>query len=116
MMASVMVRHSIRDPAMEKTDFHADTRYTIAWQQPDGRVVPATIYVHRVHDPFMIVRVAGNGSELRKIGYAEVLRIVEAEPASPEELRPVPAALLDEKSWQGRTVLAHYASSPARGK
>lgn len=101
---------------MEKNDFQADTRYSIAWQQPDGRVIPATIYVYRVHDPFMIVRVAGADGALRKISYSEVLKIVSAEPASPDRRRTVPAALLDEKTWRERTVMAHYASSPALGK
>ncbi len=101
---------------MEKTDFQADTRYSIAWQQPDGRVIPATIYVHRVHEPFMIVRVAGADGALRKISYVDVLKVVSAEPASPGGRRTVPAALLDEKTWHDRTVMAHYASSPALGK
>ncbi len=101
---------------MEKTDFQADTRYTITWQQPGGRAVPATIYVHRVHDPFMIVRVAGADGALRKIAYPEVTRIVAANPVAPDQRRTVPAALLDEKTWRDRTTMAHYASSPALGK
>ncbi len=101
---------------MEKTDFQADTRYTIAWARPDGRVVPATIYVHRTHDPYMIVRVSGADGALRKIAYAEVVRIVAAEPVAQDKRRAVPAALLDENTWRDRTVMAHYSSSPALGK
>ena len=101
---------------MEKTDFQADTRYTIAWQRPDGRVVPATIYVYRTHDLYMIVRETGADGALRKITYPEVARIVAAEPVAPDQRRTVPAALLDEKAWRDRTVMAHYSSSPALGK
>lgn len=101
---------------MEKTDFQADTRYTIAWRHPDGRVIPATIYVYRALDLYMIVRVTGGDGALRKITYPEVARIVSTEVVAPGERRPVPAALLDEKTWRERTVMAHYSSSPARGK
>jgi len=101
---------------MEKTDFQANTRYTIAWQQPDGRVIPATIYVHRIHDPFMIVRLQGADGTLRKISYTEVTRIASTEIVPPEHIRSVPAALLDEKTWRDRTEMAHYSSSPALGK
>lgn len=101
---------------MDKTDFQPDTRYTIAWQHPEGRVVPATIYVCRTHDPYMIVRVAGADGALHKIAYGEVARIVAAEPVAPDKRRAVPAALLDESTWRDRTVMAHYSSSPALGK
>lgn len=101
---------------MDKSDFQSDVLYTIAWQPPGGRVIPATIYVYRTHDNFMIVREGGTGGGLRKIGYAEVLKIVSAEPVSPGKRRAIPAALLDEKTWRDRTTMAHYSSSPALGK
>ncbi len=100
---------------MEKTDFQADTRYTIAWQQGD-RVVPATIYVYRTHELFMIVRITGADGALRKITYPEVVRIANAEAVAAEQRRSVPAAMLDEKTWKDRTVMDHYASSAALGK
>lgn len=101
---------------MDKSDFQADTRYTITWQRPDGRVVPATFYVHKIHDSAMIVRFTGADAALRKIGYAEVQKIVAADAVPPGERRSVPAALLDESTWRDRSEMAHYASSPARGK
>jgi hypothetical protein len=101
---------------MDKSDFQADTRYTISWQRPDGRIVPATFYVHKIHDNAMIVRFTGADAALRKIGYAEVQKIVAAEAVPPEQRRSVPAALLDESTWRDRSEMAHYASSPARGK
>lgn len=101
---------------MDKSDFQADTRYTISWQRPDGRIVPATFYVHKIHDSAMIVRFTGADAALRKIGYAEVQKIVAADAVPPGERRSVPAALLDESTWRDRSEMAHYASSPARGK
>ena len=78
--------------------------------------MPATIYVYRTHDAFMIVRAGGTDGALRKLGYAEVLKTVSAEPVPPAKRRTVPAALLDEKTWRDRTTMAHYSSSPTLGK
>lgn len=44
---------------MDKNDFKPDTRYTIAWQPPDGRAQAANIYVYRVFDAFMVARLTG---------------------------------------------------------
>jgi len=101
---------------MDKSDFQADTRYTVTLQRPDGRPVPASFYVYRTHDSGMIVRFSGTDAALRKIAYADVLRIVAAEAVPPEQQRSIPAALLDEKTWRDRSEMAHYASSPSRGK
>lgn len=101
---------------MDKNDFKADTRYTITWQRPGGRATPANIYVHRVYDGFMVARVAGEESRLRKIAYPEVLKLVAAEAVASAALRPVPAALLDEKTWKNRDEMEHYSSSPQLGK
>lgn len=101
---------------MDKNDFQADTRYTISWQRPGGRAMPAAIYVCRTHDSFMIARAGGTDGALHKIGYGEVLKIVSAEPVPPEKRRSVTPALLDEKTWRDRTSMAHYSSSPTLGK
>ena len=101
---------------MDRNDFHPDTRYTITWRDTTGRPRAATIYVYRVYDQFMIVRPAGDDALLRKIAYPEVLRIVSAQAVAPPDRYSVPAALLEENSWRERTVLAHYSTSPARGK
>ncbi|MCW5576084.1 MAG: hypothetical protein KIT13_08310 [Burkholderiales bacterium] len=101
---------------MDKSDFQAHTRYTVTWQRPGGRAVPASFYVHRTHNSGMIVRFSGADAALRKIAYAEVLRIVTAEAVPPEQQRSIPAALLDEKTWRDRSEMMHYASSPSRGK
>jgi len=101
---------------MDKNDFKTDTRYTITWQRPGGRAVPARIYVHRAYDTFMIARIAGADGKLRKITYPEVLKRIAEEAVDPAEMRPLPAALLDEKTWKNRDELEHYSSSPRRGK
>lgn len=101
---------------MDKSDFQTDFRYTITWQPPGGHAMPATIYVYRTHDAFMIVRKGGTDAGLHKIGYTEVLKIVTAEPVSPGKRRAIPAALLDEKTWRDRITMMHYSSSPALGK
>lgn len=101
---------------MEQSDFQSDTHYTVTWQRADGSVVPASFYVHRLHPAWMIVRMSGADAALRRIAYGEILKIVEARAVPPEQRRSVPAALLDEKIWRDRSEMAHYASSPARGK
>lgn len=101
---------------MDKSDFKADTRCTITWQRPGGPARPANLYVHRVYDGFLVARVAGAESRLRKIAYPEILKLVASETVDVAELRPVPAALLDEKTWRDRDELEHYSSSPQLGK
>lgn len=101
---------------MDKNDFKPDTRYTITWQPPGGHATPARIYVHKIHDAFMIARVAGASGKLRKIAYGEVLKVVDVRTAEAGELRPVPAALLDASAWRDRVDMEHYSSSPQRGK
>jgi hypothetical protein len=101
---------------MDKNDFKPDTRYTVAWQTPDGRVQPANIYVYRVFDTFMVARLTGADGLLRKISYPEILKIVAAKEVAPNERYVIPAPLLDEKTWSERVVMAHYSSSPRLGK
>jgi hypothetical protein len=101
---------------MDKNDFRPDTRYTITWRDPEGKVRPATFYVYRVHDDFLVARSTGADGLLRKITYPEVLKIVEAKEVEPAARSLVPAALLEQKIWRDRTVMQHYASSPRLGK
>jgi hypothetical protein len=105
---------SVRASAV--AEFYPGTRYTIAWRDAAGNVRPATIYVYRVYDAFMIARPTGGDASLRKITYPEVVRIVAAQPVAPSDRYAVPAALLDEKKWGDRVVMARYATSPARVK
>lgn len=101
---------------MDKNDFKPDTRYTITWQSPDGRVQPANIYVYRVFDTFVVARLTGADGLLRKITYPEILKIVAAKEIEPNHRYSIPAPLLDEKTWRDRVVMEHYSSSPGFGK
>ncbi len=101
---------------MDKNDFKPDTRYTIAWRDPDGKVQPANIYVYRVFDSFLVARLTGADGLLRKITYPEILKIVLAKEVEPNQRYAVPGPLLDEKTWRDRVVMAHYSSSPRLGK
>ncbi|MFN7086426.1 MAG: hypothetical protein ACK4N4_07345 [Burkholderiales bacterium] len=101
---------------MDKTDFKADTRYTITWRTPEGKVRPANIYVYRVFDDFLVARLSGGDGLLRKITYPEILKIVAMQEVAPNQRYRVPPALLDEKTWRDRVVMAHYSSSPQLGK
>jgi len=101
---------------MDKASFATEHRYTVAWRNPAGKTVPLSFYVHRTYDQFMIVRATGADGLLRKLAYEDVERIVAAEAVPESQRRYTPAAMLDEKVWRSRNEMAHYASSPARGK
>ena len=101
---------------MDKTDFKPDTRCTITWRTPDGRVQPANIYVYRVFDDFLVARLIGGDGLLRKITYPEILKVVATQEVAPSQRYRVPPALLDEKTWRDRVVMEHYSSSPLLGK
>jgi|APFre7841882724_1041349.scaffolds.fasta_scaffold70016_2 hypothetical protein len=101
---------------MDKSDFAADTRYTLTWHGADGRFRPLNLYVFRTYETFMVGRETSGAGLLRRIPYNEVERIVQAQEAAPADRLAVPAALLDEKYWRDRTELQHYSSSPTLGK
>lgn len=101
---------------MEKQDFKPDTRYTISWRNPAGKVQPAQIYVYRTHASFMVARMTSEAGVLRRIGYDEILRVAKESPVEPGSRLSLPAALVDEKFWRDRVTLEHYASSAALGK
>jgi len=101
---------------MDKTDFKPDTRCTITWQPPDGKAQPANIYVYRVYDHFLVVRLTGADGLLRKITYPEILKLVSAKEVEPAGRYCLPSPLLDEQTWRDRVVMAHYSSSPQFGK
>ena len=101
---------------MDKNDFKTDTRYTITWQAPDGRIQPANIYVYRVYDNFLVARLTGADGLLRKITYPEILKIVSAREVGSAGRYCLPSQLLDEQTWRDRVVMAHYSSSPQLGK
>lgn len=102
---------------MEKKDFAPDTRYVLTLRDPDnGRLRPANVYVYRLHDAYMVARMTDREGLLHKIPYDDVVRIVRTVPVPEARRYIVPAALLDERIWKDRSVLAMYSSSPALGK
>lgn len=101
---------------MDKTDFKPDTRCTITWRAPDGRMQPANIYIYRVYEHFLVARLTGADGLLRKITYPEILKIVATKEVAPAGRYCLPSQLLDEQTWRDRVVMAHYSSSPQFGK
>jgi hypothetical protein len=101
---------------MDKSNFSADTRYTLTVRDAHGRSRAANVYVYRVYDAFMVARATSGDGLLRKIPYAEVERIVDAKPVAAQDRYALQAALLDEKNWRDKTEMQVYASSAAHGK
>lgn len=101
---------------MGKQDFAPDTRYTLTWRDERGRERPLNIYVYRTYDGFMVARETSGAGLVRKIAYADVVRVVLAQPVPPAARYFLPAAVLDEKNWRDRTTMQHYATAPGLGK
>lgn len=99
-----------------KQAFQPDTRYTLTWKDENGRERPLNVYVYRAYDSFMVTRETSGPGLVRKIAYADVVRIVHEQPVAPEARFFLPAAVLDEKNWRDRTVMQHYATAPGLGK
>ncbi|WP_455380769.1 hypothetical protein [Acidihalobacter prosperus] len=101
---------------MNKKSFHEDTRYAIALKDGNGKLRPANIYVYKLHDDFMIVRFTDKSGTLHKIAYDDVTRIVKTIEVAPDARYAVPEILLAAKTWQNRTSMQAYGSSPRAGK
>jgi hypothetical protein len=101
---------------MTRDDFRSDTRCTISWRNPQGRVQPATVYIFKVCERFLIGRMAGDDALLRRIDYEDVLKVVSVADVAPADRYTLPAAMADEKAWRDRVVMQHYSTSPRRGK
>ncbi len=101
---------------MDKSAFKPDTRYTLTLRRPDGKPEAANLYVYRVYEEFMVARTTSGDGLLRKLPYADVIKVVDEIPVTPEKRYLLPNALLEEKNWKDKTEMAVYASSPALGK
>ena len=101
---------------MDKAAFKPDTRYTLTLRRADGKPEAANLYVYRVYEQFMVARTTSGDGLLRKVPYADVIKLVDEIPVAPEKRYLLPNALLDEKNWKDKTEMAVYASSPALGK
>lgn len=101
---------------MVKSDFKQDTRYTVTAKDENGKLRPMNIYVMRLHNDAMIVRMTDKEAGLIKLPYGDVIKIV-AKKEIPEQNRYyIPEAVLAENNWKDRTSLQHYSSSPHMGK
>ncbi len=100
---------------MEKKDFQENVRYTVTVRD-NGKLRPANIYVMRCYNDAMIVRLTEREGILRKIGYADVEKIVKSTPVPVQDRYYVPEAVLQEGSWKERNEIQHYSSSPHAGK
>jgi len=101
---------------MTKDDFKADTRYTLTVRDASGRLTPLNLYVYRTYGDFMVARETSGPGLVRKIAYADVVKIVHEHAIEPADRYFLPAQLLEEKNWRDRSVMQHYASAPGRGK
>ena len=101
---------------MNKRNFQENTRYAIALKDENDRMRPANIYVYKLHDDFMIVRFTDKSGMLHKVPYGDVTKIVKTIEVAPEARFMVPDILLSAKTWQSRTSMQAYSSSPRVGK
>lgn len=99
-----------------KARFKPDTRYTLTWKDERGRERPLNLYVYRLYESFMVARETSGPGLVRKIAYADIVRIVHEQPVEPAARYFLPAAVLDEKNWRDRTTMQHYATAPGSGK
>ena len=101
---------------MEKKDFAQDTRYAVTLSDENGKLRAANIYVYRLYGDYMIARMTDKEGLLRKIKYADVVKIVKTIPVNPKLRFMLPEAVLKEDAWKDRTFMMTYSSSPALGK
>lgn len=101
---------------MDKENLKENTRYTITWRSPDGKLRPANIYVYKMFANNIIARMTDKSGLLYKIAYDDIIKIVKTLSVDKENQFLIPAAVLDEKVWKDRTVMERYSSSPHMGK
>lgn len=101
---------------MDRAAFRADTRDTLTWKDETGRERPLNVYVYGVYEKFTVVRETSGEGLVRKVAFEDVVRIVRETPVAPQDRYFLPAAVVDEKNWQDRAVMQHYASAPGVGK
>lgn len=101
---------------MNKNDFKQDTRYTITLRDEKNKLRPANLYVMRMHDDGMVVRMTDKAAKLIKIKYEDVIKIVASKDVEPQNRYTTPDAILVEANWKDRTSLDHYSSSSHMGK
>jgi hypothetical protein len=101
---------------LNKSKFQENTRYAITLKDESGRLRPANVYVYKLHDDFMVVRFTDKSGMLHKVPYGDVTKIVKTTEVEPDARFMVPDVLLSAKTWQSRTSMQAYSSSPRVGK
>ena len=101
---------------MEKKDFSQDTRYTVTLRDEEGKLRPANLYVMRMHDDGMVVRMTDKAAKLIKVKYEDIIKIVDTQNIAPQNHYKTPDAVLDEAHWKGKTSIDHYSNSSHMGK
>ena len=101
---------------MNKSDFTQDKRYTVTLKDENGKLRPANMYVMRMHEDGMVVRMTDKDGRLTKIKYENVIKVVKESSVSEQDKFYIPDAVLAESNWKDRTQLNHYSSSPHMGK
>lgn len=101
---------------MEKKAFAQDTRYTVTLRDENGKWRPASLYVYRLYDTFMVARMTQNDGLLRKLKYDDIIKVVKTRQVSAEDRFVMPEAVLAEKTWQDRDKMFRYSTSPHMGK
>ncbi|APZ44652.1 hypothetical protein [Acidihalobacter ferrooxydans] len=101
---------------MNKSSFKENTRYSITLKDESGKLRPANIYVYKLHDEFMIARFTDKSGMLNKIAYGDIIKIVKTVAVDPEARFMLPADMLSAKTWQNRSSMQTYSSSPGIGK
>lgn len=101
---------------MNKSDFSENVRYTITYKDAEGKLRPLGIYVMRLLEEAMIVRMTQKEGVLRKLAYTDVVKIVKSQAVAKKDRYYVPDALLSEQHWADRTEIPHYSSAPNMGK
>ncbi|MDH5256694.1 MAG: hypothetical protein OEX07_01760 [Gammaproteobacteria bacterium] len=101
---------------MDKKDFKQDTRYTVTLRDENNKLRPANLYVMRMHEDGMVVRMTDKAASLMKIKYENVVKIVNSKEVEIQNRFTTPDAVLNEQNWKDRTSLDHYSSSSHMGK
>ena len=101
---------------MNQSDFSEGVRYAVTLKDASGKLRPANFFVYKRFDDFMIVRMTDKGGLLHKISYGDVAKIVKTIEVSSIKQFALPEAVLDPKTWEGRTTMQAYGSAPGLGK
>jgi hypothetical protein len=101
---------------MNREDFQQDTRYALTIRDGAGHLKPASVYVYRLFDEFMVVRSTQGDGLLRKLRFEDIERIVRTVAVADGDRFSLPEALLQPKFWVDRDTVEAYSSSPAVGK